>query len=113
MDNGKEFLQQSVSVIIDRPMGTRHPQHGFLYPVNYGFIPRTFAPDGKELDAYVLGVFAPCARFDGICIAYIQRLDDMDDKLIVVPEGVAYNDLQIRALTEFQEQFFRSRIIRI
>lgn len=113
MNNGKEFLLKNVSVTVDRPMGTRHPQYGFVYPVNYGFIPHTLAPDGEELDAYVLGIFAPCARFDGVCIAYIQRLDDMDDKLIVVPESVRYNDPQIRALTEFQERFFRSRIIRL
>jgi inorganic pyrophosphatase len=25
-------------VNIDRPMGSRHPRHGFLYPVNYGHV---------------------------------------------------------------------------
>ena len=113
MTNAKDFLHEPVSVTIDRPMGSRHPTHGFFYPVNYGYVKNTIMPDGEELDVYVLGIFAPCDKFDGVCIAYIQRLDDMDDKLIVVPKGVTYNDMQIRALTEFQEQFFRSRIIRL
>lgn len=113
MTDAKDFLNFPVSVTVDRPMGSRHSQHRFIYPVNYGFVLDTQMPDGEELDAYILGVFEPCTRFDGVCIAYIQRLDEMDDKLIVVPEGVIYHDMQIRALTEFQERFFRSRIIRI
>jgi len=64
------------------------------------------------LDAYVLGVFEPLEEFKGRCIAVIHRLDDDDDKLIVVAEGIQYSDDQIRALTEFQERFFKSIILR-
>ena len=35
-----------------------------------------------------------------------------DDMLIVAPDGVNYTDEQIKALTEFQERFFESIIIR-
>ena len=97
---------------MDRPMGSKHPKHGFIYPVNYGFIPNTKAPDGEELDAYVLGIFEPKEEFTGICIAIIHRTNDDDDKLIVVPKNKQYSDEQIRALTEFQESFFKSEIIR-
>jgi inorganic pyrophosphatase len=106
-------LNLIVTVTVDRPMGSRHPRHGFLYPVNYGFIAGIPAPDGGDLDAYVLGVFEPRVTFTGICITVLQRLDDEDDKLIVVPEGKTYNDDQIRALTEFQEQWFTSVILRL
>lgn len=75
-------------------------------------MPHTQAPDGHELDAYVLGVFEPVMEFNGRCIAVIHRFDDNDDKLIVVPEGQKYSDDQIRALTEFQERFFQSVILR-
>ena len=34
------------------------------------------------------------------------------NKLIVVRDGKNYTDDQIRALTEFQEQWFKSEIIR-
>jgi len=45
------------------------------------------APDGEELDAYVLGVFEPLEEFVGECIAVIRRLDDNENKLVLVPEG--------------------------
>jgi inorganic pyrophosphatase len=45
-------------------------------------------------------------------ISYIHRTNDNDDKLIVVPDGKEYTDDMIRALTEFQEQYFESVIIR-
>jgi len=112
MDYSKIYLGQIVKVKIDRPLGSRHPRYGFLYCLNYGFVPHTLAPDGEELDAYVLGVFEPLAEFEGRCIAIIRRTDDNDDKLVVVPEGKEYTDDQIRALTEFQERFFSSEIVR-
>jgi inorganic pyrophosphatase len=107
-----DYLGKTVTTTIDRPMGSKHPTYGFIYPVNYGFIPDTQAPDGEELDAYVLGVFEPLREFKGKCIAVIHRLDDDDDKLIVVAEGHGYSEDQIRALTEFQERFFKSTILR-
>ncbi len=107
-----EFLNHMVCVKIDRPMGSRHPMHGFIYPVNYGHVPHTPAPDGDDLDAYVLGVFEPIEELTGRCIAVVHRFDDDDDKLIVVPEGRHYSEEQIRALVEFQEQFFTSIIRR-
>lgn len=108
-----EWIGKRLKIKIDRPMGSRHPQHHhILYPVNYGFVPGVMAPDGDELDAYALGVFEPLEWFEGVCIAVIHRLDDDDDKLVLVPEGVAYSDDQIRALTEFQERFFTSVIWR-
>lgn len=110
--SAQAFIGQVVTVHIDRPMGSRHPAHGFLYPLNYGCVPGVLAPDGEELDAYVLGVFAPVAQFTGRCTAVIHRLDDHDDKLILVPDGREYTDDQIRALVEFQERFFRSVIVR-
>jgi len=110
--NAKEFLRKKVTVQVDRQLGTRHPEHGFMYMVNYGFIPNTVSGDGEELDAYLLGVYEPVEKYEGIVIAYIHRTNDDDDKLIVVPEGMDYSDDAIKALTEFQERFFESEIIR-
>jgi len=109
-----DFLNQAVSVIIDRPLGSQHPQHGFLYTINYGYLPGVILPDGdgEPLDAYVLGVETPVTQFTGRCIAVIQRADDCDNKLVIAPEGAAYTDEDIVALTAFQEQFFDSRVLR-
>ena len=108
----KEYLGKKVKVVMDRPLGCAHPKHGFIYPVNYGYIPNTISGDGEELDAYVLGVHKPMEEYVGVVKAYIHRTNDNDDKLIVMPEDKDYTDDQIRALTEFQEQYFESIIVR-
>lgn len=107
-----EYIGRTVQVVIDRPMGSRHPQHGFCYLVNYGYIPNTLSGDGEELDAYVLGVAGPVEEFSGKVIAVLHRLNDDDDKLIVVPPGHWYSDAEIRQVTDFQEKYFKSVIIR-
>ena len=81
----KEFLNKEVNVCIDRKIGSRHPKWNFIYPLNYGYVPNTLNTDGEEIDCYVLGVFEPIDRFNGKCIAIIHRLNDDDDKLIIVP----------------------------
>ena len=108
----KDYIGKKVKVKIDRPFGTKHPKHGFLYPLNYGFVPNTVSGDGEELDCYVLGVFEPIEEFDGKCIAVIHRTDDDDDKLVVAPDEKQYSDDAIDALTEFQERFFKHIIVR-
>lgn len=110
--NAKDFLGKEVSIEIDRPLGTRHPKHGFMYMLNYGFIPNTISGDGEEIDAYLVGEFEPVEKSDGKVIAIIHRINDDDDKLIVSKEGKEYSDDAIRTLTEFQEKFFESVIIR-
>ena len=107
-----DYLGKNIKIKIDRPFGTKHPKHGFIYPLNYGYVPDTISGDGEELDAYLLGVFEPLEEFEGNCIAIIHRTNDNDDKLIIVPEGKEYSDDAIDALTEFQEQYFEHVIIR-
>ena len=107
------MIGQKVKVVIDRPLGSYHPKHhDMLYMLNYGYIPNTMSPDGEELDAYVLGVHKPLDEFEGVVIAIIHRINDNDDKLVVMEKGRNYSDEQIRALTEFQEQYFESEILR-
>ena len=114
VSKAKDFLGKTVDVTIDRQFGSKHPKHGFIYPLNYGYIPNTISGDGEELDAYLLGVFEPVSEYKkGRVIAYIHRTNDDDDKLIVVPEGCNYTNDQILALTEFQERFFDSEIYRV
>ena len=110
--NNIDFLNKTLKVTIDRPLGSKHPKHGFIYPVNYGYVPNTISGDGEELDAYVLGIYEPLETFTGKCIAIIHRTNDNDDKLIIVPEIKEYSDDAINALTEFQEQYFKHEIIR-
>ncbi len=110
--NTVDYLNKNVKVIIDRKMGSAHPKHGFIYPVNYGYVPNTISGDGEELDCYVLGIFEAVNEFEGKCIAIIHRLNNNDDKLIVVPDNRNFSDNEIEVLTEFQERFFKHEIIR-
>lgn len=107
-----QYLGQTLTVKMDRPLGSKHPKWDFEYPINYGFLPNTKAADGEEIDAYVLGVAEPIEEFAGVCIAIIHRLNDNDDKLIIAPAGQNFTDEEIRRLTDFQEKFFKSVIIR-
>ena len=111
LTNSTDYLDKIVTVKMDRPMGSKHPNWNFIYPLNYGYIPNTISGDGEELDCYILGVYEPLECFTGKCIAIIHRTNDNDDKLIVVPENCTFTDEQVRALTDFQERFFESIIL--
>ncbi len=108
----KEYIGKTVTVKMDRPKGTKHPKYGFVYEVNYGFVPDTVSGDGEELDAYVLSVDDALDEFEGICVAVIHRTDDDDDKLIVVPKGKILSDTEIETQIAFQEKWFKHIIVR-
>lgn len=73
------MIGQTVRVIVDRPLGSCHPEHQDLYyPVNYGYIEGIMAPDGEEQDAYILGVYEAVKEFTGRVIAIVHRLDDIE-----------------------------------
>lgn len=109
----KKYLGKEVEVVVDRPLGSKHPKHGFIYEANYGFIEGVKAPDGEDLDAYYLGVKEPLQRASGICIAIAHRKNNDDDKLIVVPNGSQMSDEEIMAAIRFQEQWFDTEIVTI
>jgi inorganic pyrophosphatase len=112
LELARPFLGKTVTVVFDRPLGSKHPRWGFVYEVNYGYVPDTLAPDGENLDAYFLGVDKPLEAATGVCIAIVHRLDDDDDKLVVVSENVQMSDEAILEVVRFQEQFFNSVIVR-
>lgn len=100
-----------ITAYIDRPLGSRHPKHrDILYPVNYGYVPGLPAPDGDWQDAYILGVETPLERFTGRRIAVIRRLDDVEDKWVLAPEGMTFTEAEIMSAVYFQEQYFDSRV---
>jgi len=108
----EKYLGEKVKVIIDKSLGSKHPRWNMVYPINYGYLPNTKAPDGEEIDVYVLGIDKPLKEFEGKVIAIIHRLDDNDDKLVVAPEGKDFSVEEIKKLTNFQEKYFKSEIIK-
>lgn len=112
LDIAREFLGTEVTVTMDRPLGTKHPKHGFTYEVNYGCVAGVKAPDGEDIDAYYLGTPEPLREATGTCVAIVHRENDDDDKLVVVPAGMQFSDEEIMRAVYFQEQWFRSTVIR-
>ena len=105
------MLGKTVTVVMDRPMGTYHPKHkDIYYPVNYGYIPGLIGGDGEEQDVYVLGVNEPLREFTGMVIAIIHRFDDVEEKWVVAPEGCSFTKEEIEEQVKFQEQYFHSEI---
>ncbi|MBO5358172.1 MAG: inorganic diphosphatase [Clostridia bacterium] len=105
------MIGRIVTVTVDRPLGSFHPEYpNIYYPVNYGYIRGTLAADGEEEDAYVLGVTEPVSQFTGKVIAIIKRKNDIEHKWVVAPEGVLFTMEEIANLTYFQEQYFESEI---
>lgn len=105
------MIGKTVTVTVDRPLGSYHPKHPDLYyPINYGYIAGIIAPDGEEQDAYILGVDIPIETFTGKVIAIIHRYDDVEEKWVVAPEGTAYTKEEIEAAVHFQERHFDSEI---
>lgn len=101
-----------VKVTVDRPKGSRHPEHGdIVYPVNYGYVEGITAPDGEEQDAYILGVNMVVKEFTGRVIAIIHRFDDIEDKWVVAPEGMNFTPEEIESAVHFQEKYFRHSVI--
>lgn len=106
------MIGKIVKVIVDRPLGSRHPNHSdLIYGVNYGYVPEVIGGDGEEQDAYILGVDEPVREFSGEVIAIIHRRNDTEDKWIVAPEGKSFSKEEISNSVAFQEKFFDIDIV--
>lgn len=102
------ILGKTVTVTVDRAMGTRHQNHSdIIYPINYGYIKGIIAPDGEEQDAYIIGVTEPVENFTGRVIAVIHRLDDIEDKWVVAPFDKHFSRQEIINQVNFQEKYFK------
>lgn len=105
-------IGRTVTVTVDRPLGSYHPEHkDMYYPINYGYVEGIMAPDGEEQDAYILGVDEAIEKFTGKIIAIVHRNDDVEEKWVVAPEGMTFTKEEIREQIHFQEQYFDSEIV--
>lgn len=110
ISRGRDFVGKSIKIKFDRPLGTKHPKFDMVYPINYGFVPNTMAGDGAEIDVYYLSSNEPLKEIEGICIGYVNRFDDNEDKLIAT-DGTTLTEDEIEKMLEFQEKWFKHEII--
>ena len=109
----KNLIGKQVEVIVDRPLGSKHPKYKKTkYEVNYGYIKDLYAQDGEYQDAYILGINKPVEVFNGEVIAIIHRLNDVEDKLVVSVPSIEFTDKEIIDLTNFIEKYYEIEIIR-
>lgn len=111
----KSYIGKTVSVTVDRPIGTEHPKHpGLIYPINYGYVDNFIGGDGEEQDVYILGIDTPRTKVECVIIAVIMRKDDNEDKWVGVPRELVGTDIcyecNIVKAVEFQERYYTSEI---
>lgn len=107
----KSYLGKTVTISIDRPIGSVHPKHDdIIYPINYGFIPKVLGGDGEELDVYLLSVNKPVQEYTAKIIGIVHRHNDVEDKLVAAPEGLNFTVEEIMKAVRFQEQYYDSEI---
>lgn len=103
------WLGQTVKIGIDRPIGFAHKKD-IVYPINYGYIPGVMGGDDEELDVYLLGVDEPVETYTAQIIAIVHRENDVEDKLVAVPEGMHFTMTEIAEAVNFQEKYYDSHI---
>ena len=109
--NDQWMIGSSVTVTIDRPLGSAHPKYpDMVYPVNDGYVKGVMAADGEEQDAYVIGVKEAVKEFTGILIAIVHRMNDVEDKWVVAPVGRSFTKEEIARQVAFQEKYFQIEI---
>ena len=107
------FLGKTIKIRIDRPIGYEHVKEAYTlkYPVNYGYIPNVISPDGEELDVYLLDVKEPVEEYTAFIIGIVHRENDVEDKLIAVPDAFSLmTKEQIEETIKFQEQYYDTHI---
>ena len=112
MNNLKEYLNKTININIDKPLGSKNKEYQYIYPVNYGYVNNEEVFSNKRINCYLLGIFEEVSNYTGKCIAIVHRIDDNNDSLIIVPEEKTYSNKEIDALIEFQEKYFKHIIIK-
>lgn len=104
-----DWIGRSITVEVDRPLGSTHPRHPDIrYPVNYGYIPGSSAPDAstRRVPPGRRRTLEACRA---TVIALIRRRNDVEDKLVALPDGATAAGWDAEAIAravEFQERFF-------
>ena len=108
----ESYLGKIVNIEIDRPIGYVHHkgEKTLVYPINYGYIPNVLGGDGEELDVFLVGVDTAVESFTGRIIGIVYRADDVEDKLVMSPEGMTFSAQEIAQAVHFQEKYYHTTI---
>ena len=102
-------LGKTVTVTVDRPMGSTHPDRpDLVYPINCGYPRDLVIPGESRLGVYILGVPHPVHTFTGRVIAVIFRENGEGVRWVVAPQGREYDQARILSEVWFRERDFKS-----
>lgn len=98
-----EWNHHTCEMEIDRRITMAFPE-----PTNYGFVPRTVAEDGDELDVVVLSddALPTGTTLSARIIGIMKFIDDgdNDDKIIVVPIGSEDEYAQVNSVKDLSKE---------
>ncbi|HTX92426.1 MAG TPA: hypothetical protein VMC09_14540 [Anaerolineales bacterium] len=113
MDRSEEFwlsldrLVDTCRVVIDRPMGSRHPRYPeMVYPLDYGYLEGTTSADGAGIDVW-LGISGE-HRLTAVIVTVDSLKRDSEIKLML---GCIETELQT-ALGFHQGNDMRALLVR-
>ncbi len=98
--DGREFwlkldeLVETCRLVIDRPQGSRHPHHRFVYPLNYGYLEGTRSGDGDGIDIWVGSL--PVKSVTAIICTVDTQQKDAEIKLLL---GCTSKETQVALAT--------------
>ena len=106
-------IGKTVTVTVDRPLGSYHPEHrDMYYPYKLWLCRGIITLMGEEQDAYILGVDKAVDKFTGKVIAVVYRIDDVEEKWVDLHHGkYDFTKEEISKQIYFQEQYFNTRLI--
>lgn len=108
----ESYLGKIVTIDIDRPVGYVHRkgEKTLTYPINYGYIPNVLGGDGEELDVFLYGVQQAVSGYTGRVVGIVYRADDVEDKLIMAPDGQYPSAAEMARAVYFQEKYYKTTV---
>lgn len=109
-DRLEALLGKEIKVIVDRPIGSIHPEHPtIVYPVNYGYYANIKAADNEYQDVYILKEDKPLTEYIGKVVAIVERKKDIEDKIVVSNHPVNKNEIE--QTLKFIEKYHPHKVI--
>ncbi len=97
------WLGKTVTITVDRPIGTVSEDSSVPYPINVGYLPGILSPSGEAQTVYLVGVERKVSRYTGRVVAALYRENDSEKALIVAPVGQKPHQATIMEKVWFRE----------
>ena len=102
-----EALAAECEVVVDRPRGSRHPRHGFVYPLDYGYLKGTSSMDGGGIDLWTGSL--PGLPLVGMIVTVDRFKRDSEIKLLL---GLTAEEIETVLAFHNESDFMKGLLIR-